>query len=64
MHERAKTVSQQVKESIADDSRFGIGDDAFRTAPPIGGLSCFFSFSRFQARLITRSNYCSLLVNG
>ena len=40
MHGRAKTFSEQVIESIIDDSRSGMSGVAFRTVPPIGGLSC------------------------
>ena len=38
MHER---FSEQVIASIIDDSRCGMSDVVFHTAPPIGGLSCF-----------------------
>ena len=35
------TFSEQVIASIVDDSRCGMSNIAFRTAPPIGGLSCW-----------------------
>ena len=35
------TISEQVITSIIEDSRCGMSDVAFRTAPPLGGLSCF-----------------------
>ena len=41
-HGHARMFSEQVVPSIIDDSRRGMSDIAFRTAPPIGGLSCFF----------------------
>ena len=34
-------VQQWAIASIIDDSRCGTSDVAFRTAPPVGGLSCF-----------------------
>ena len=40
MHGHARTFSEQVIASIIDNSRCGISDVAFHTAPPIGGLSC------------------------
>ena len=40
MHGRAKASSEQVIES-----RSGMRDVAFRTAPRIGGLSCITSFN-------------------
>ena len=43
MHGLAWTFSEQMIASIIDDSRCGIGDVAFHTAPPIGGLSCLFT---------------------
>ena len=33
-------TSGQVIESIMDDSRYGMNNVVFHTAPPIGGLSC------------------------
>ena len=39
MHGRAKTAFEQLITSIVD-SRSGNNDVAFRTAPPIGGISC------------------------
>ena len=41
MHGHARTFSEQVIASIIDDCRGGLSDAAFRTAQPIGGLSCF-----------------------
>ena len=41
MHGHAQTFSEQVIESIIDDSRCGMSGVAFRTAQPIDGLSCF-----------------------
>ena len=41
MHGHARTFSEQVITSIIDDSRCGMSDLAFRTAPPIGGPPCF-----------------------
>ena len=38
-HERAQTFSEKVIASIIYDGRFGLSVVAFRTAPPIGGLS-------------------------
>ena len=51
MHGYARTFSEQAIASIINDSRCEMSDDAFRTAPPTGGLSCFedleiFSFPR------------------
>ena len=42
MHGHASTFSEQVLASIiiTDDSGCGMSDVAFRTVPPIGGLSC------------------------
>ena len=37
---RPRTFSEQVIASIKVDSRSGMRDVAFRTAPPIGELSC------------------------
>ena len=39
MHGHAWIFSEQVKANITDDSRCGVSDVAFRTAPPIGGFS-------------------------
>ena len=44
MHGHASTTAEQVIASIIDDSRCGISDVAFCTAPPIGGLSCLYMF--------------------
>ena len=41
MHGRAQTFSEQVIENMIDDSRSGVSDVTFHTAPPIGGLSCW-----------------------
>ena len=43
MHGHVRTFSKQVIASITDDSHFGMSDVAFRTVPPIGGLSCLVS---------------------
>ena len=40
MHGHALTLSEQVIACITEDSRSGMNDVAFRTAPPIGELSC------------------------
>ena len=40
MHGHAWTFSEQMIASIIDDSRCEMIGVAFRTAPPIGGLSC------------------------
>ena len=40
MHGNARTFSEQVIASIIYDSRGGMSDVAFRTAPPIGEPSC------------------------
>ena len=53
MHGRAKTFSQQVMESIIDDICSGISDVAFRTAQPIGGLSCSICFMYVEVTLLT-----------
>ena len=37
--------------SIIDESRSAMSVIAFHTAPPIGGLSCFYSFSHLLALL-------------
>ena len=41
MHGHAWTLSDQVIASIVDDSRCGMSNVAFRTAQPIGVLSCY-----------------------
>ena len=41
MHGKARTFSQKVIAGIGYDSRREMSGVAFRTAPPIGGLSCF-----------------------
>ena len=42
MHANVRTFSEQVIASIIYDSRCGMSDVAFRTAPPIGGPSCYY----------------------
>ena len=39
-----RTYDEQVIASIIDDSRCGMSAVSFRTAPAIGGLSCFKGF--------------------
>ena len=41
VHGHAWTFSEQMIASIIDDSRCRMSDNAFRTVPPIGGLSRF-----------------------
>ena len=49
-------MHEQVIASIIDDNCCGMNDVAFRTAPPIGGLSCFPCWrSRFR---VVRSQLC------
>ena len=43
MHGHSWTFSELVIASIIEDSRCGISDVAFHTAPRIGGLSCLLS---------------------
>ena len=43
MHGCAQTLSEQVLASIIYDGRSGMSVAAFRTAAPIGGLSCYSS---------------------
>ena len=42
MHGNALTFSEQHIASIIYDTRCGMTDVAFRTAPPIGGPSCYW----------------------
>ena len=45
--------SEQVKASFIDDSSCGMSDVAFRTAPPISGLSCLIKLFMLVANVIS-----------
>ena len=58
MHSQAWSSSEQVIASIVNESRCGMSDVAFRTAPPIGGIELKFDSQlpfkekvNFQSRL-------------
>ena len=48
----ARTFSQKVIASIVYDSRCGMSDVAFCTAPPLGGASCETLFSQYLLILL------------
>ena len=51
-----KAFSEQVTESVMDVSSSGMSDVAFRTASPIGALSCLISGPRYDLKLLTPSD--------
>ena len=46
-HRRAQMFAKQVIASTTHDGRSGMSVVEFRTAPPIGGLSCFLLLDTF-----------------
>ena len=50
MHGHARTFSEQLIASITHDSRCGMSDVAFRSAPPIGGLFCLKAHPNIKSK--------------
>ena len=58
MHGRAKTFSEQVSESIIDDSRSGMSDVAFRTVLIKWWVSCFYNQILYLSSLSLQYLFC------
>ena len=56
MHELFRNKWQQVPN--IDESRCGMSDVACRTAPPIGGLSCFVELVKYSCQCVVKVDVC------